>query len=126
VFGGEEELVVMGDTDAVFQIDTDDSKSQSGSVFYLNGEAVRWKSSKKDNMADSTMEAEYIVASEAGKEVIWIKKFVSDLDVFPNASSPMYLIFDNSGAIAQAKDLRLHKKSKHVLQCYYRICKIIN
>jgi hypothetical protein len=39
-FGGEEELVVMGYTDAGFQTDTDDSKSQSGFVFCLNGGAV--------------------------------------------------------------------------------------
>jgi hypothetical protein len=35
VFGGEEELVVTGYTDASFQTDTDDSKSQSGFVFCL-------------------------------------------------------------------------------------------
>jgi hypothetical protein len=30
VYGGEEELTVMGYTDASFQTDKDDSKSQSG------------------------------------------------------------------------------------------------
>jgi hypothetical protein len=54
VFGGEEELVVKGYNDASFQTDADDSKSQSGFVFYLNGEAVSWKSSKQDTVADST------------------------------------------------------------------------
>jgi hypothetical protein len=37
VFGGEEEVVVIGYTDASFQTDTDDSKSQSSFVFCLNG-----------------------------------------------------------------------------------------
>jgi hypothetical protein len=46
VFGGEEELVVTGYSDASFQADADDSKSQFSFVFYLNGGAVRWKSSK--------------------------------------------------------------------------------
>jgi hypothetical protein len=54
VFGGEEELDVKGYNDASFQTDADDSKSQSGFVFYLNGEAVSWKSSKQDTVADST------------------------------------------------------------------------
>jgi hypothetical protein len=40
VFGGEEELVVKGYSDASFQTDTNDSKSQSGFVFCLNGGAV--------------------------------------------------------------------------------------
>jgi hypothetical protein len=40
VFGGEEELAVTGYTNVNFQTDTDDSKSQSDFVFYLNGGAV--------------------------------------------------------------------------------------
>jgi hypothetical protein len=125
VFGGEEELIVKGYNDASFQIDVDDSKSQSGFVFYLNGGAVSWKSSKQDTIADSTMEVEYIVASEAAKEAIWIKKFVSELGVVPSASSPMDLYCDNSGAIAQAKEPRAHKRTKHVLRRYHLIHKII-
>ncbi|PKI61998.1 hypothetical protein CRG98_017630 [Punica granatum] len=39
VCGGEEELVVRGYTDASFQSDKDDSRSQSGYVFCLNGGA---------------------------------------------------------------------------------------
>jgi hypothetical protein len=72
------------------------------------------------------MEAKYIVASEAAKEAVWIRIFVSELDVIPSASSPMDLYSDNSGAITQAKEPRSHKKSKHVLQCYHLICGIIN
>jgi hypothetical protein len=61
------------------------------------------------------MEAKYIVASEATKEVVWIRNFISELGVVPSASSPMDLYCDNSRAIAQAKEPRSHKKSKHVL-----------
>jgi hypothetical protein len=111
VFGGEEELIVKGYNNASFQIDVDDSKSQSGFVFYLNGGAVSWKSSKKDTIADSIMEAKYIVASEAAKEAIWIRNFVSELGVVPSASSPMDLYCDNSGAIAQAKEPRAYKRT---------------
>ncbi|KAK8636447.1 hypothetical protein V6N13_124193 [Hibiscus sabdariffa] len=69
-----EQLSIKGYTDASFQTDKDDSRSQSGFVFRLNGGAVSWKSSKQDTVADSTTEAEYIAASEAAKEVVWIKK----------------------------------------------------
>jgi hypothetical protein len=57
------------------------------------------------------MEVEYIAASEA----VWIRNFVSELGVVPSASSHMDLYCDNSGAIAQAKELRAHKRVKHVL-----------
>jgi hypothetical protein len=121
VYGGEEELTIMGYTDASFQTDKVDSKSQSGFVFTLNGGAVSWKNSKQDIVVDSTIEAEYIVASEAAKEGVGMRKFLIELGVFPNASSPLNLYYDNNGAIAQAKEPRNHQKNKHVLRKFYLI-----
>jgi hypothetical protein len=126
VYGGEEELVVNGYTDASFQTDKDDYRSQSGFVFMLNGGAVSWKSSKQETVADSTTEAEYIAASEAAKEGVWIKKFISELGVVPSVYSPLDLYCDNSGAIAQAKEPKSHQKSKHILRRYHLIREIID
>jgi len=125
VYGGETELVVKGYTDASFQSDPDDSRSQSGYVFILNGGAVSWKSSKQETTADSTTEAEYIAASEAAKEGCWIRKFVSELGVVPSAEGPIELYCDNNGAIAQAKEPRSHQRSKHVLRRYHLIREIV-
>ena len=69
IFGGHE-LEINGYTDASFQTDKDDSRSQSGFVFILNGVAVSWKSSKQATIADSTTKVEYIAASEAAKETV--------------------------------------------------------
>jgi hypothetical protein len=121
IFGGEDELVVKGYIDASFQTDKDDFASQSRFVFCLNGGAVSWKSSKQETVADSTTEAEYIAASEAAKEDVWIRKFVSELGVVPSATSPLDLYCDNSGAIALAKEPRSHKKSRHILRNYHLI-----
>jgi len=82
---------------------------------------VSWKSSKHETVADSTMEAGYIAASEATKEVVWIRKFVSELGVVPSCSSPIDLYCDNNGAIIQAKEPRSHHKSKHILRHYHLI-----
>ena len=40
VYGGDNELVVIGYFDPSFDTDPDDSKSQTGYVFILNGGAV--------------------------------------------------------------------------------------
>ena len=64
VYGGEEELIVTGYTDAGFQTDKDDSRSQSGFVFCLNRGEVCQKSSKQSTVADSTTKAEYMAASK--------------------------------------------------------------
>ncbi|XP_057996503.1 secreted RxLR effector protein 161-like [Hevea brasiliensis] len=101
---GDAELVVQGYSDASFQSNKDDSKSQSSYIFILNGGAVSWKSSKQETTVDSTTEVEYISASEAAKEVVWIKKFITELGVVPSIVDPVTLYCDNNGAIAQAKE----------------------
>ncbi|KAL0455032.1 UNVERIFIED_CONTAM: Retrovirus-related Pol polyprotein from transposon TNT 1-94 [Sesamum latifolium] len=52
IYGGGE-LILEGYSDASFQSDDDDAKSQSGFVFKLNG-GGGLKSSKQDTTADST------------------------------------------------------------------------
>ena len=122
---GDEDLIVNGYSDASFQSDRDDSKSQSGYVFTLNGEAVSWKSSKEETTTDSTTESEYITASEATKEAVWIKKFITELGVVSSIVHLILLYCDNNGAIAQAKEPRSHQRSKHVLRRYHLIRDII-
>ncbi|KAG8483065.1 hypothetical protein CXB51_021938 [Gossypium anomalum] len=122
----EEELSVKGYTDASFQTDKDDSRSQSGFVFCLNGGAASWKSLKQSTVADSTTEAEYIAASEAAKEAVWIEKFINELGVVPSISNAIELRCNNNGAIAQAKKPRSHQRSKHILRRYHLIREIID
>ena len=42
------------------------------------------------------MEAEYVAACKAAKEVIWLKKFLSDLGVVRMEQVPSTLFCDNS------------------------------
>ncbi|KAK8610013.1 hypothetical protein V6N13_026557 [Hibiscus sabdariffa] len=102
VYGGEEQLSIKGYTDASFQTDKDDSRSQSGFVFRLNG------------------------ASEVSKEAVWIKKFVTELGVVPSISDALELYCDNNGAIAQAKEPRSHQRSKHILRRFHLIREIVD
>ncbi|KAJ9567049.1 hypothetical protein OSB04_003015 [Centaurea solstitialis] len=126
VFGGsEEEISVTGYSDASFQTDRDDFRSQSGYVFTLNGGAISWKSSKQDTIADSTTEAEYTTTSDAAKQAVWLRNFLSDLRVVASVSRPIDIFCDNSGAVAQAKEPREHHKSRHVLRKYHLIREII-
>src|SRR3954454_11984294 len=126
VYGGDKELVVKGYTDASFNTDPDDFKSQSGYVFTLNGGALSWKSSKQDTVADSTTEEEYIAAGNAAKEGVWMKEFITELGVVPSVQKPMEIYCDNNGAIAQAKEPRSHQKNKHVQRKYHLIRQFVN
>ncbi|GJV77239.1 retrotransposon protein, putative, ty1-copia subclass [Tanacetum coccineum] len=64
----EAELKVSCYADASFQTDKDDTKSQTGYVFVLNGGAVDWKSAKQSTTAMSSTEAEFIVVAKASME----------------------------------------------------------
>ena len=74
---------------------------------------MSWRSVKQSCIVDSTMVAEYVAACEAAKEAVWLKKFISNLGVVRMEQVPITLFCDNSGAVAQSKDPRNHKKGKH-------------
>ena len=67
------------------------------------------------------MEAKYVTACKAAKEAIWLKKFLFDLGVMRIEQVPITLFCDNSGANAQSKDPRNHKKGKHIERKYHII-----
>ena len=76
-------------------------------------------------MADSTCKAEYIVASDAAKEALWLQKFINELGVAPSLDGPILLYYDSIGAIAQAKEPRSHHRTKHILRCYHLVREIV-
>ncbi|GKG62126.1 hypothetical protein Tco_0632030, partial [Tanacetum coccineum] len=49
---------------------------------------VDWKSIKQSIFATSFVEAEYIAASNASKEAVWVRKFISGLRVVPTIEEP--------------------------------------
>ena len=110
----DESLVPIGYTDYNFQSDIESRKSTSGYVFTLGGGAISWRSVKQSSIAYSTMEAEYILASEAAKDAVWLQNFLLDLGVVPSTQSAITLYYDNSRAVANAKEPRSHKRGKHI------------
>ena len=101
----EESLIPLGYTDLDFQSDKDSRKSTSGYVFTLGSGTISWRSIKKSCISDSIMEAEYVAASEAAKEAFWLRNFLLDLGVVPPMQLPITLYCDNSGAVANSKEL---------------------
>ncbi|KAA0040672.1 gag/pol protein [Cucumis melo var. makuwa] len=94
---GTKDLILNEYTDFDFQTDKDARKSTSGSIFTLTGGAVVWTSVKQTCIVDSTMEVEYIPTCDTTKEAVWLRKFLTDLEVDRN----MYLLitsyYDNNG-----------------------------
>ncbi|GJV86879.1 retrotransposon protein, putative, ty1-copia subclass [Tanacetum coccineum] len=94
--------------------DKDDTKSQTGYVFVLNGGAMDWKSVKQSTTAMSSTEAEYIVVAKALMKAVWMRKCIDRLgSVVPSNKIPMKMLCDNKPAIAMANDLGFLKGAKH-------------
>jgi hypothetical protein len=51
-----------------------DRKSTSGYCFSLGSAMISWSSKKQGSIAQSTAEAEYIAASNASREAVWLRK----------------------------------------------------
>ncbi|GJW73531.1 retrotransposon protein, putative, ty1-copia subclass [Tanacetum coccineum] len=115
VYGGNPstELRVDCYCDAGFETDRYDTKSQTGYVFVLNGGAVDWKSSKQSTIAMSATESEYIAASEAAMEAVWIRKFISGLGIVTTINQPINMYCDNSAVVHYANEPEVQKGVKH-------------
>ncbi|RVW20652.1 Retrovirus-related Pol polyprotein from transposon TNT 1-94 [Vitis vinifera] len=72
-------LKLQGYVDADFAGDIDSRKSTTGFVFTLGGTAISWTSNLQKIVTLSTTEAEYVAATEAGKEMIWLHGFLDEL-----------------------------------------------
>ncbi|KAL0388000.1 UNVERIFIED_CONTAM: hypothetical protein Sradi_2681800 [Sesamum radiatum] len=57
------------------------------------------------------MEAVYIAASKAAKEAVWMKNYIQELGMVPSIAGPVVILYDNNGAIAQAKEPKSHHRS---------------
>jgi hypothetical protein len=56
-----------------------DRKSTSGYFFSLGSSIISWSIQKQGSIAQSTTKVEYIAASDASKESVWLRKLVYGL-----------------------------------------------
>ncbi|GKE75323.1 hypothetical protein Tco_1537364 [Tanacetum coccineum] len=69
-------------------------------------------------VAMSTTEAEYMAIVEAGKELVWLKNFLKELD---RAQTECFLFCDNQSAIHLMKNPVFHGQTKHIRIRYHYI-----
>ncbi|GJS48206.1 hypothetical protein Tco_0598327 [Tanacetum coccineum] len=68
---------------------------------------------KQSIFATSSTEAEYIAASEASKEAVWVKKFISGPGVVHTIEEPIKMYYDNTEAIIIANESEITKGARH-------------
>ena len=112
-------LDLIGYTDADWASSHLSMRSTSGNCFFVNGCLVSWSSKKQRCVVVSTTEAEYVAASLAARELVWLRQLLADLGHPSSSSTPLRC--DNQSAISLAKDYVQHSKSKHIAIHYHYV-----
>ena len=109
---------LYGYSDSDWGNDANDRRSFTGYVFLLHDGAVSWQSCKQPTVALSSVEAEYMAATQAAREAVWWRTFLTELGHPPSTAITVHS--DNQGAIALAKNPEHHKRTKHIdIQHHY-------
>ena len=109
-----EELECYSDAD--FGGCTTTRRSTSGVVILYAGGAISWLSQKQVVVATSTTESEIVAATEATKEIVWLKRLFSD--VIKLRQTPILQV-DNSAAVKLAQNPEFHRRTKHIDLKYF-------
>ncbi|KAM7516529.1 hypothetical protein LguiA_006112 [Lonicera macranthoides] len=108
----EQQNKLIGFTDSDWAGSLDDRKSTSGFVFCLGSNVISWSSKNQKTIALSSAEAEYIAATDAACEAIWLRRILTDLQQEQKEATIIYC--DNMSTISMTKNPVFHNRSKHI------------
>lgn len=104
--------VLTGFSDSDLAGHFDNRKSTGGMVYYLNESLITWVSQKQRCVALSSCEAEFMVATVAAFQGIWLRNILRQITA--EEIGPVILRIDNQSTIDLAKNPMFHGRSKHI------------
>jgi hypothetical protein len=116
--GQDNELLAFAD--AAFGDDRATGHSTSGYVIMLGDGPVSWSSKRQSLVTQSTTEAEYVGASQAAREVMWIRGILEELGYSQDSATKIF--GDNQSALKLAHNVEYHPRTKHINIRYHFIC----
>ena len=125
-YGLEFQTNNSNDASPIVYVDSDwggdcmDRKSISGFAVLLDGGVISWGSKKQTLVSLSTIEAEFIAASTAVKEILWHQSLFSSLDM--TLTSPTSLLIDNQGALDLIKSGQINNRTKYIDIKFRHVC----
>ncbi|KAH9751503.1 hypothetical protein KPL71_014323 [Citrus sinensis] len=120
-YGGSE-FTVKGYVDSDFAGDLDKRKSTTGYVFTLAGAAVSWVSKLQTVVALSTIEAEYMAATQVCKEAIWIQRLLEEL---VHKQEKISVFCDSQSALHIARNPTFHSRTKYIGVQYHFVREVV-
>eukprot|EP00253_Pinus_taeda_P019715 PITA_19715 len=89
-----------------------DRKSTLGGLLSIGSTKVSWYNNKQQSVALGSVEVEYMVASEATCEAMWMRKI--PVGLFGQQMDPTVIYCDNESCIKLFENLVFHDRSKHI------------
>lgn len=111
-FSKTKDFRLKGFTDSDWAGSVDDRKSTSGHCFILGTAAISWSSKKQPSVALSSTEAEYVAATEASCQAVWLRRILSDLGYEQTTATSIKC--DNRSAVMLARNPVYHSRTKHI------------
>lgn len=111
--------IITGYSDSDFAGHIEDMRSTGGMVFYLKESLITWVSQKQRCVGLSSCETEFMAATAAACQAIWLKNLLTE--VIGKCLGPVVLYIDNNSAIDLAKNPVFHGCSKHISIHYHFI-----
>ena len=81
-------------------------------MFQIGSKSISWSSKKQATVALSSSEAEYISATSAACEAVWLRRILQDLR--QDTEDPTTIHCDNMSAIAMTRNPVFHSRTKHI------------
>ncbi|GKB98611.1 ribonuclease H-like domain, reverse transcriptase, RNA-dependent DNA polymerase, partial [Tanacetum coccineum] len=103
---------ITGYSDSSYGINTDQGKGTTGIVFYFGESPITWCTQKQPTVALSSCESEFMAATGAACQALWLKRLLSELTGWEEER--ITLKVDNISAIALVKNPVFHGRSKHI------------
>ncbi|KAL0558823.1 hypothetical protein IC582_003405 [Cucumis melo] len=110
------DFTVRGYVDFDYAGYLDKSKFTTGYVFTLANGVVNWVSKLQSVVAMSPTKAEYVAATQASKEVAWLKMILEKLE---HEHKKISLFCVNQSALYLARNPAFHAKTKHIRVQYH-------
>lgn len=103
---------LIGMVDSDFAADRQHRKSVSGIVLRLAGGTIVGKTRFQEIIAQSSTEAEFIAAADAGKMILYVRSILEQVGMPQYEATILYE--DNQGALLMAQAGKPTKKTRHV------------
>ncbi|GKE08329.1 hypothetical protein Tco_1411880 [Tanacetum coccineum] len=110
---------IHGFSDSSYGVNTQEGKGTTGIIFYYGESPISWSTQKQATVALSSCESEFIAATAAATQALWLKRLLSKLT--HSQEEKVTIQVDNKSAIALMKNPVFHGRSKHIDTKYHFI-----